>query len=63
MALQTLGDPNDPPNSRRIDIPKDGVAVNNRIVDGRKYLDVTRPEWQDMEPIFKLAKEIMGAQK
>lgn len=63
MALQTLGDPNDPPNSRRIDIPKDGVAVNNRIVDGRKYLDVTRPEWQDMEPIFKLAKEIMAARK
>lgn len=62
-ALQTLGDPNDPPNSRRIDIPKDVVAVNNRIVEGRKYLDITRPEWQDMEPIFKLAKEIMGARK
>jgi iron(III) transport system substrate-binding protein len=62
-ALQNLGDPNDPPNSRRVDIPKDGVAPNNRIVEGRKYLDVTRPEWQDMEPIFKLAKEIMAARK
>ncbi len=61
MALQKLGDPDDPPNSRRIDIPKDDVPLSNRLVKGRRYLDVTRPEWQDMKPIFQLAKEIMEA--
>lgn len=59
MAMQKLADTDDPPNSRRIDIPKDDVPLANRIVEGRKYLDVGRPEWQDMAPIFQLAKEIM----
>lgn len=59
MAMQKLADTDDPPNSRRIDIPKDDVPLANRIVEGRKYLDVGRPEWQDMAPIFQLAREIM----
>lgn len=59
MALQELGNPDDPPNSRRIDIPKDRVSPSNKMVKGRKYLDILRPEWQDMTPIFKLAKEVM----
>ncbi len=59
MALQKLADPDDPPNSRRIDIPKDDVPPANRMVEGRRYLDVNRPEWQDMAPIFQLAKENM----
>jgi len=63
IALQKLADPDDPPNSRRNDIPKDDVPVANRLVEGRKYLDVGRPEWQDLEPIFQLAKEIMKAQE
>ncbi|HEY2990238.1 MAG TPA: extracellular solute-binding protein [Candidatus Binatia bacterium] len=58
IALQKLADPDDPPNSRRIDIPKDDVPIANRLVEGRRYLDVGRPEWQDMEPIFQLAREI-----
>jgi iron(III) transport system substrate-binding protein len=62
-ALQTLGDPNEPPNSRRIDIPKEMVAPNNKLIEGRRYLDVTRPEWQDMAPIFKLARDIIGSRK
>jgi iron(III) transport system substrate-binding protein len=59
IALQTLGNPDDPPNSRRVDIPKDGIPLRNQLIEGRKYLDVTRPEWSDMSPIFQLAKEIM----
>jgi ABC-type Fe3+ transport system substrate-binding protein len=59
MALQKLSDVDDPPNSRRIDIPKDDVPADNRLAEGRRYLDVTRPEWQDMKPIFQLAREIM----
>ena len=48
-----------PPNSRRIDIPKDMLPLENRLIDGRKYLDVARPEFTDMAPVAKLAKEIM----
>jgi iron(III) transport system substrate-binding protein len=59
IALQRLADPDDPPNSRRIDIPKDDVPVSNRLIEGRKYFDVVRPEYADMKLIFELAKEIM----
>jgi iron(III) transport system substrate-binding protein len=60
MALQRLGDPDDPPNSRRIDIPKDDVPVEARLQPGAKYFDVVKPEYGDMKPIFDLAKEIMA---
>jgi len=50
-----------PPNSRRIDISKDDLPRENRLVKGRKYVDVSRAEWQDMTPIFKLVKEAMKA--
>jgi ABC-type Fe3+ transport system substrate-binding protein len=59
IALQKLGDVDDPPTSRRIDIPKDDVPLSNRLIEGRKYFDVVRPEFADMAPIFKLAKEVM----
>lgn len=61
IALQKLGDPDDPPNSRRIDVPKTDVPKDNQLVEGRKYFDVVRPEFADMKPIFQLAKEIMQA--
>jgi iron(III) transport system substrate-binding protein len=58
-ALQKLGDPDDPPNSRRIDISKDDVPPEARLHPGVKYFDVVKPEYGDMKPIFDLAKEIM----
>jgi iron(III) transport system substrate-binding protein len=58
-ALQKLGDPDDPPNSRRIDIAKDDVPSDNRLQPGKKYFDVAKPEYGDMKPIFDLAKDIM----
>ena len=61
MALQKLGDVDDPANSRRIDIPKDDVLPDNRLQPGVKYFDVVKPEYGDMKPIFDLAKEIMAA--
>jgi ABC-type Fe3+ transport system substrate-binding protein len=61
LALQRFGDPDDPANSRRIDISKADVPVGNRLVEGRKYFDVIKPEYADMKPIFDLAKEIMKA--
>ena len=49
------------PNSRRIDIPKDMLPAQSRLIDGRKYLDVSDPAFRDLTPIRKLAKEIMQA--
>ena len=60
MALQKLGDPFDPPNSRRVDISKDDVPAENRLKTGGKYFDVLKPEYADMKPIFDLAREIMA---
>ena len=60
MALQKLGDVDDPANSRRIDIPKDDIPPDNRLQPGLKYFDVVKPEYGDMKPIFDLAKEIMA---
>ncbi len=60
MALQKLGDVDDPANSRRIDIPKDDILPDNRLQPGVKYFDVVKPEYGDMKPIFDLAKEIMA---
>jgi iron(III) transport system substrate-binding protein len=52
-----------PPNSRRMDIPKDVLPPENRLVEERKYLDVARPEFTDMTPVLNLAKEIMKARE
>jgi ABC-type Fe3+ transport system substrate-binding protein len=61
IALQKLGDVDDPANSRRIDIPKDDIPPDNRMQPGIKYFDVVKPEYGDMKPIFDLAKEIMAS--
>jgi len=61
IALQKLGDVDDPPNSRRIDIPKDDVLPANRMAPDGKYFDVVKPEYADQKPIADLAKEIMAA--
>jgi iron(III) transport system substrate-binding protein len=59
MALQKLGRP-DAHNSRRIDIPKDDVDAYNRLQDGKKYFDLAKPEYQDLAPIFKFVKDVLG---
>lgn len=61
MALQKLGDIDDAPNSRRIDIPKDDVLPANRMVPDAKYFDVVKPEYADQKPIYDLVKELMPA--
>lgn len=58
-VLQKLGDPDEPPNSARIDIPKDEIQAHNRLIDGRKYFDGTRPEFEDIESAFKIAIQAM----
>src|SRR5215470_15130853 len=51
------------PNSRRIDIPKDILPPLSRLIPGTKYFDVSDPKYADMEPIFKLIKEITGVRE
>jgi ABC-type Fe3+ transport system substrate-binding protein len=65
IAMQTSNDLYGelPPNSRRIDIPKDMLPEQNRLVEGRKYLDAAQPEFTDMTPIVKLAKDIMRSRE
>lgn len=58
-VLQKVGDPDEPPNSARIDIPKDDVQMHNRLFPGRKYFDATRPEFEDTESAFKIAVQAM----
>ena len=61
IALQKLGDTDDPPNSRRIDIPKDDVPLTNRLAPEGRYFDVVKPEYADLKPIVDLTREIMAA--
>jgi iron(III) transport system substrate-binding protein len=60
IALQKLGDTDDPPNSRRIDIPKDDVPPANRLALDGRYFDVVKPEYADLKPIADLTREIMA---
>jgi ABC-type glycerol-3-phosphate transport system substrate-binding protein len=61
MALQKYEDlyGEDPPNARRIDIPKDALPPTSRLVEGRRYFDFSEPKYADMTPIYQLAKEFM----
>lgn len=63
IALQKLGRPDDPPNSMRIDIPKDDVPRESQLLKGGNYFDVTRPEASDAVPVFKLTRELVSKGK
>lgn len=49
------------PNSRRVDIPKDGLPAESRLMKGRKYLDISDLELQDTGPVLKLIREVSPA--
>src|SRR5919109_4169504 len=62
MTLQKAMLPTENPvDSLRIDIPKDDVPVLQRRFEGVKYLDTSRPEWQDMKPILDVMNEALKA--
>jgi iron(III) transport system substrate-binding protein len=65
MALQKHNDlyGEDPPNSRRIDIPKEVLVPVNRMIPGKRYFDVSDPKYADMTPLFNVVKEIMKARE
>lgn len=47
-------------NSLRIDIPKDMLPTEHRLIEGINYLDVESPERMDMGPIIKLFEESLA---
>jgi iron(III) transport system substrate-binding protein len=59
IAVQRITDSGIHFNSGRIDIPKDDVDPQNRLIPGKKYYDQNSPEWADLEPMDRLTKEIM----
>jgi len=61
MSLQKHQDlyGEDAPNSRRIDIPKEGLVPVNRMLPGKRYFDVSDPKYADMTPMFDVVKQIM----
>jgi ABC-type Fe3+ transport system substrate-binding protein len=62
IALQkTLVGSESPPDSLRIDIPKDDVPVHSRRVEGVDYIDTSKPEWQDMKPVLNIMNEALKA--
>lgn len=48
------------PDSLRIDIPKDDVSVDNRRVEGVKYLEMFTPERMEMRPALKVFEEAIA---
>jgi len=62
IALQkTLADSESPPDSLRTDIPKDDVPYLHRRVEGIKYLDTSKPGWQEMKPVLEIMNEALKA--
>lgn len=55
--IQVLGDPGFIHNSRRLDVPKNEIPPEDRLLDGRNYFDVSHPSVSDMKPILQLIKE------
>ena len=62
IALQkTLVNSESPPDSLRIDIPKDDVPLLSRRADGVNYIDTSKPGWQDMKPVLQIMNEALKA--
>jgi len=62
LALQkNMLNTENPADSLRIDIPKEDLPVLSRRVDGVKYLDTSKPEWQEMKPILEVMNEALKA--
>jgi iron(III) transport system substrate-binding protein len=59
LALQKIADEGEHHNSGRMDISKDDVDADHRLVEGKKYWDQNQAEWSDVKPIVQLGKEIM----
>ncbi len=55
--------PEDPKDSRRVDIPKDHIPPPERRRDGMRYFDIDDPDTKDIRPAIKLLNEVLGRKK
>ena len=53
----------DPRNSRRIDVPKDHIPVDEQRRDKMTYFDTDDPDTKDLTPAMKLLDEIVPLKK
>ncbi len=60
IAMQKLDSRGTPKNSRRIDVPKDYIAPEYQLIEGRKYFEVDQPKYSDPTYLIEFAKEIIG---
>jgi len=60
ILLQDMDDRGTHHNSSRVDIPKDIVSEENRLIEGAVYLDQNNPDWSDIKPMMALGKQILA---
>lgn len=60
ILLQNMDDRGTHHNSSRVDIPKDIVSQENRLIEGAVYLDQNNPDWADIKPMVAVGKQIMA---
>ena len=64
IAFQkVLSLPEDPKDSRRVDVPKDDIPLQDRRKDGMKYFDLDDPDTKDIRPVMKLLDEVLAGKK
>lgn len=61
VVQKRTADTDSPADSLRTDIPKDDVPLQNRRLQGIKYLDTGRPEMLDMKPVLAVINEALKA--
>ena len=60
IVLQNTDDRGTHHNSSRVDIPKDIVSEENRLIEGAVYQDQNSPDWADVRPMIALGKKIIA---
>ena len=60
ILLQDMDDLGTHHNSSRVDIPKEIVSEENRLIEGATYQDQNSPAWADVRPMIALGKDIIA---
>jgi iron(III) transport system substrate-binding protein len=47
-------------NSRRVDISKEMIPPQGRLIEGVQYVDVETPELNDIGPVMKILEEALA---
>jgi ABC-type Fe3+ transport system substrate-binding protein len=63
LFQKVMSQPGDSRNSRRIDVPKDHIPLDEQRRDKMSYFDTDDPDTKDLNPAMKLLDEILAAKK